>query len=80
MVAAPFLLRQQQHQHHKELKFEQSSARPTPTEREKVYDPAPIVINAAKNAISVAATILTASTIVLLPREDKPIKLPDLQI
>lgn len=40
-------------------------------EMEKIYDPAQIVINAAKNAISVAASILTANTLVLLPREDQ---------
>lgn len=36
-----------------------------------ITDPANIVLNAAKNAISVAATVLTANTLVLLPREDK---------
>lgn len=41
-------------------------------EAQKVYDPANIVINAAKNAISVAATVLTASTVVTLPREETP--------
>jgi chaperonin GroEL len=35
-----------------------------------VYDPAPVVVNAAKNAISVAASILTAKSLVLLPREE----------
>ncbi len=38
-------------------------------EEQKVYDPANVVINAAKNAISVSASILTTNTIVLLPRE-----------
>ena len=37
MVAAPFLLRQQQHQHQQGLKVEQSRARPTPTERMKIF-------------------------------------------
>jgi len=36
-----------------------------------ITDPAVIVSNAVKNAISVAASILTAETIVLLPREEK---------
>lgn len=35
-----------------------------------VVDPANVVLNACKNAISVAATVLTAPTIVTLPRED----------
>jgi len=37
-----------------------------------IIDPANIVINACKNAVSVAASVLTANTIVLLPREDAP--------
>lgn len=45
---------------------------PKDMEKEQVYDPLPVVFNAAKNAISVAATILTASTVVLLPRESEP--------
>lgn len=36
----------------------------------KITDPAVIVLNACKNAISVAASILTAQTIVMLPREE----------
>jgi len=40
-------------------------------ETQKVYDPAQIVINSAKNAISVATSVLTAETVVLLPREEK---------
>lgn len=40
-------------------------------EEQNVYDPANVVLNAAKNAISVAASVLTASTIVLLPREEQ---------
>ncbi len=40
-------------------------------ELENVYDPAPIVVNAMRNAISVAASILTAETLVLLPREEQ---------
>lgn len=38
----------------------------------EVFDPANVVINAAKNAISVAASILTAHTVVTLPREENP--------
>lgn len=37
-----------------------------------IIDPANVVLNAAKNAISVAATALTAGTVVLLPKEDAP--------
>lgn len=36
-----------------------------------VIDPANVVINAAKNAISVAAAVLTANTVVTLPREEQ---------
>lgn len=36
---------------------------------QNVFDPANVVINAAKNAISVAASVLTTNTLVLLPRE-----------
>lgn len=36
-----------------------------------IVDPAPIVLNACKNAISVAASILTANVLVLLPREEQ---------
>ncbi len=50
---------------------------PKDMEKEHVYDPAPVVFNAAKNAISVAATILTASTVVLLPRESEPQAVPN---
>lgn len=39
-------------------------------EEQNVYDPAPVVINAAKNAISVAAAILTTNTLITLPREE----------
>jgi chaperonin GroEL len=39
-------------------------------EEKKVYDPAQIVINSVKNAISVAANVLTCSTLVLLPSHD----------
>lgn len=35
-----------------------------------ITDPAPVVLNSVKNAISVAASILTANTVVLLPREE----------
>lgn len=37
---------------------------------EVVFDPAPVVLNAVKNAISVAATVLTATTVVTLPRQE----------
>lgn len=37
-----------------------------------ITDPKNVVLNAAKNAISVAAAIITAPTIVTLPREDEP--------
>lgn len=36
----------------------------------KIVDPANIIINSCKNAISVAASALTANTVVLLPKED----------
>lgn len=39
-------------------------------EEQNVYDPANVVLNAVRNAISVAASVLTASTVVLLPREE----------
>lgn len=39
-------------------------------ERQRVYDPANVVLNAVKNAISVSASVLTASVVVTLPRED----------
>jgi chaperonin GroEL len=35
-----------------------------------IVDPKNVVLNAVKNAISVSATVLTAPTIVLLPREE----------
>ena len=38
-----------------------------------IVDPANIVLNACKNAISVAAAVLTCTTIVTLPRDDKPL-------
>ncbi len=37
-----------------------------------ITDPVNVVMNAVKNAISVAAAVLTAETIVTLPREEKP--------
>jgi chaperonin GroEL (HSP60 family) len=37
-----------------------------------ITDPKDIVLNAVKNAISVAATVLTAPNVVLIPREDTP--------
>ena len=42
---------------------------------EGIVDPANIVLNAVKNAISVAATVITAPNIVTLPREDSQEKL-----
>jgi chaperonin GroEL len=38
----------------------------------KIIDPADVVLAAAKNAIGVAASILTCSTVVTLPREENP--------
>lgn len=38
----------------------------------KVFDPRNVVVNAVKNAISVAAAVITAPTIVTLPREETP--------
>lgn len=40
-------------------------------EENVVLDPANVVLNAAKNAISVAASILATNTLVLLPREQQ---------
>jgi chaperonin GroEL len=37
-----------------------------------ITDPASITLNAVRNAISVAATILTAPTIITIPRESEP--------
>lgn len=37
-----------------------------------IVDPADVVLNAAKNAIGVAASILTVGTVVILPREETP--------
>ncbi len=37
-----------------------------------IVDPANVVLNAIKNAISVAATVLTAPTLITLPREEEP--------
>jgi len=39
---------------------------------EGIVDPKNVVLNAVKNAVSVAATVLTAPTIVLLPRMEMP--------
>ncbi len=36
-----------------------------------ITDPANVVLNAVRNAVSVAASVLTASTVVLLPREEQ---------
>lgn len=41
-----------------------------------IIDPANIVVNACRNAISVGASVLTANTIVLLPRQDEPVSIP----
>jgi len=41
-----------------------------------IIDPANIVLNACKNAVSVAAAILTANTVVTLPVEDMPYGMP----
>lgn len=43
-----------------------------------IVDPANVVINACKNAISVAAAILTASTIVTLPRQETEAQNPNI--
>ncbi len=37
-----------------------------------IVDPKQIVINAVKNAVSVAATVITAPTIITLPRQEQP--------
>ncbi len=37
-----------------------------------ITDPLPVVFNAVKNAVSVAASILTTNTLITLPREDTP--------
>lgn len=39
-----------------------------------IVDPANVVLNAAKNAISVAAAVLTAKTVVTLPRDEFPMQ------
>jgi chaperonin GroEL len=41
-----------------------------------ITDPANIVLNAFKNAVSVAASILTANTIVTFPREEQSLNVP----
>lgn len=46
----------------------------------QIIDPANIVINAVKNAVSVAASILTVQTLVLLPREEKATNTPPIQV
>lgn len=38
--------------------------------KQGIVDPKNVVLNAVKNAVSVAATVLTAPTLVLLPREE----------
>lgn len=40
-----------------------------------IVDPKNVVLNAIRNAISVAATVLTAPTIVTLPREEQPLNI-----
>lgn len=42
----------------------------------KITDPANVVLNSVKNAISVAASVLTAETIVTLPRTEQPVTQP----
>lgn len=37
-----------------------------------IIDPTNVVLNAVKNAVSVAAAVLTANTVVTLPRDDQP--------
>lgn len=49
-------------------------------EDEHIYDPANVVKNAARNAVSVAAAVLTAATVVTLPRETTPQAQPPVQI
>ncbi len=41
-----------------------------------IIDPANVVLNAVKNAISVAAAVLTANTVVTLPRIEQPSNQP----
>lgn len=41
-----------------------------------IVDPAPVVLNAVKNAVSVAAAIITASSVITLPRERLAAKQP----
>jgi chaperonin GroEL len=41
-----------------------------------IIDPANVVLNACRNAISVGAAVLTANTIVLLPRQEEPVSIP----
>lgn len=41
-----------------------------------IIDPANVVLNAVKNAISVAAIVLTVNTVVTLPREEEPQAVP----
>jgi len=45
-------------------------------EEQQVFDPAVIVMNAVKNAISVSATVLTVNTIVTFPREEQTLNVP----
>lgn len=49
-------------------------------EEQNVYDPATVVKNAAKNAISVAATILTVKSIITLPRQEQEMVRPDVVV
>jgi chaperonin GroEL (HSP60 family) len=41
-----------------------------------IVDPKNVVLNACRNAISVAATVITAPTIVTLPRDEAPQEVP----
>lgn len=49
-------------------------------QEQNVYDPATVVKNAAKNAISVAATILTVKSIITLPRQEQEMARPDVVV
>ena len=42
----------------------------------KIIDPVPIILNAVKNSISVATSVLTANAVVLLPKEQPTIPSP----
>lgn len=46
---------------------------------EGIVDPAPVVVNALRNAISVGAGILATNVLVTLPREEQSLSLPQIQ-